>query len=363
MGIEVGEVVLQRLQRGDERRARVTAAVGEKGEAPDRGLHHDLPGYEGHGGYHPREVVAAGTVPAAQDADDPHDGDGGHRDHDRFPGQRAVGEERGGQDGSPGPDREQSGQQADSGERLGGVPGQAGDEAEVCGQQQPGQRVPPAVDGEPGAQVAQGADGGDVDGNQHGGDQGVLAKRDQPGERGIADPHVAVGPVHGDAVRGPLEVKRTERQPVEELPVVAVGRRHRHAMRQLSWRGEMPADQDEPADVAARPGLPAGQCEGKRGERGDQGGYRGPVRSGRQRTGRRHAGPGVRAAARDGRGRGRPGGFRAARHDRLRGPRPGRPVFLTRHGAFPHERRPRPTNTAVLLHRAASLPQVTPVRL
>ena len=275
-----------------------------------------------------------GPCLAAQDADDPHDGDGGHGDHDRFPGQRAVGQERAGQHGAPGPDREQPGQQADGGERLRGVPGQAGDETEVSGQQQPGQRVPSALDGEHGAQVAQGADGGDVDGDQHDRDQGVLAEREQPGERGIADPHVAVGPVHGDAVRRVVEVERIDRQPVEELPVVAVGRCHRHAMRQLSRVGEMPADQDEPADVAVRPGLPAGQGEGERGERGDQAGQRRPVRSRRQRAGRRRACPAVRAVAGDGRNSGRPTGSGAVRHDRLRDPRTGRQVLLTRHGAF-----------------------------
>ena len=119
----MGEVVPERLERGDERRARVPAAVGEQRDAPGRGLHHDLPGREGHGRDRPGQVLAAGPGPAAQDADHPHDGDGGHGDHDRFPGQRPVGEQRGGQHRAAAPDREQPGQQADGGERLRRCPG------------------------------------------------------------------------------------------------------------------------------------------------------------------------------------------------------------------------------------------------
>ena len=148
--------------------------------------------------------------------------------------------------------------------------------------------------------------------------------RDQPGERGIADPHVPVGPVHGDAVRGVVEVERVERQPVEELPVVAVRLGHRHAVRQLGRRGEMPADQDEPADAAVRPGLPAGQGEGDRGERGDQGGHGGAVRPD--------------ASEPDAAGPAGAGGTRRASDRasgmRLRDPRAGRRVLLTRHAAF-----------------------------
>jgi len=46
---------------------------------------------------------------------------GGHGDHDRFPGQRAVGKECGGQHGAAAPDREQPGKQAGGGQRLAGV--------------------------------------------------------------------------------------------------------------------------------------------------------------------------------------------------------------------------------------------------
>jgi hypothetical protein len=74
------------------------------------------------------------------------------------------------------------------------------------------------------------------------------------------------------------EVKRIERQPVEELAVVAVGRRDRYALLKLAGHGEMTPDQDEPADAALRPGLPAGQHEADRAEQGNQAGHRGPVR-------------------------------------------------------------------------------------
>src|ERR1700723_3373172 len=40
----------------------------------------------------------------------------------------------------------------------------------------------------------------------------------------------------------------------------------------------MPPDQDEPADVACRPGLPASQGEGQGAEHGDRCGHDGPVR-------------------------------------------------------------------------------------
>jgi hypothetical protein len=46
--VDVGEVVPERLERGDERCPRVPAAVGEQRDAAGRGLHHDLPGREGH---------------------------------------------------------------------------------------------------------------------------------------------------------------------------------------------------------------------------------------------------------------------------------------------------------------------------
>jgi len=281
MQVDVGEVVPERLERGDERSPGVPAAVGEQRDASGCDLHHDLPGREGHRGHRPGQILAAGPRAAAQHADHPQDGDGGHRYHDRFPGQRPEGQQRGGQYRTAAPDREQAGQQADGGERLRGIPGQAGEEAEVPGDQQPGQRVPSALAGEQGAQVAERADGGDVERDQRDRDQEVLPGRDHPGQHGIADPHVPVGPVHGDAVRGVVEVQRVERQPVEELPVVAVRLGHRHAGRQLGRRGEVPADQDEPADVAVRPGLPADQGEGHRGERGDQRGHGGAVGPGR----------------------------------------------------------------------------------
>ena len=332
MRIEVTEVAPERLQRRDERRPRVTAAVGEQRNAAGRRLHDRLPGHEGHGRPDPGQVVAAGPDPAAaQEARGPHDGQGGHRDHDRFPGQRAVGEQDRGQHGTSGPHREQPGQQAGGGERLRRVPGQAGDEAEVSRHQQPGQRVPAALDGEYATQVAQGTDGGDVDDDQRDRYQEVLAERDQPGERRVADPHVPVGPVHGDAVGRAGEVDRVERQPVEELPVVAVGRCHRHAVRQLVRRREMAPDQDEPADAAVGPGLPAGQRERERAGQGDQAGYGRPVQRRREKARRRAVI--ASSAVRGRRGALRRGRFRAVRHDRPRDPRTGRRVLRTRHGA------------------------------
>ncbi len=106
----------------------------------------------------------------------------------------------------------------------------------------------------------------------------MLAQGDQPGEHRVADPHVPVRAVHGDAVRRLVEVERIKRQPVEELSVVAVGPRHRHAVRQPARSGEMPTDQDEPADTSVGPGQPADQREGERGEQGDQAGHGRAVR-------------------------------------------------------------------------------------
>jgi hypothetical protein len=327
--IEMTEVAPERLQRRDEGRARVAAAVGEQRDAAGGRLHDHLPGGEGHGRHHPGQVVAAGAHPAPQHAHDAHDGQGGHRDHDRLPGQRAVGEQDRGQHRAAGPHRQQPGQQAGGGERFRGVPGQAGDDAEVAGQQQPGQRGPAALDGEHAAEVAHGADGGDVDGDEHHRHQGVLAGRGQPGQGRIPDPHVPVGPVHRDAVSRAGEVERVEREPVEELPVVAVGRRYRYAVRQLSRRREMTPDQDELADVALGPGLQAGQREGERRAERDQAGDGGPVQPRRRPGGRRLAvvmGSAIRGASERGQ-------FRAVRHDRPRDPRAGRRLLRTRHGA------------------------------
>ena len=131
--VDVGEVVPECLEWGDERCAGVPAAVGEQRDAAGRGLHHDLPGREGHRRHEPRQVLTAGLCPAAEHRDHPHSGDGRHGHHDRLPRQRPVGEQHGGQHRPAAADREQPGQQADGGERLRGVPGQAGEEPEVPG--------------------------------------------------------------------------------------------------------------------------------------------------------------------------------------------------------------------------------------
>jgi hypothetical protein len=220
----------------------------------------------------PGQVVASGPhgAPAADDADGLDDGHGGHGDHHRFPGQGAIGQDQPGQQRAARSDGEEPGQQARSGERLGRVPGHAGEQAEVGRQHQPGQRVPAALPGEHPAQIAHGPDGGDVDHHEHDGYQDMLPEGGQPGQPGIADPHVPVGLVDPDAVRDVAEVNRIECQPVEELAVVAVGRRHGYTVRQLRRRREMPTDQDEPADVALGPGLPASQRKGQGGQQRDQ---------------------------------------------------------------------------------------------
>jgi hypothetical protein len=105
----------------------------------------------------------------------------------------------------------------------------------------------------------------------------MLPEGAQPGKPGIANPHVPIGLVDPDAVRDVAEVDGVERQPVEELAVVAVGRRHGYARRQLGRSREMPPDQDEPGDVALGPRLPASQDEGQGGEQGDRAGHNGPV--------------------------------------------------------------------------------------
>ena len=83
-----------------------------------------------------------------------------------------------GPDGTPGAHREQPRDQERDGDRLRGVPAQAGDQAEVPGQQQPPGAVPAALPGDAGAEVAERADGRDVDRDQHVGNQQALAERD-----------------------------------------------------------------------------------------------------------------------------------------------------------------------------------------
>ena len=113
----------------------------------------------------------------------------------------------------------------------------------------------------------------------------MLPEGDQPGQPGIADPHVPVGLVNPDAVRDVAEVDGVERQPVEELAVVAVRGRDRNAPRQLGWRDEMLPNQDELADGTMGPNEEAAQYEGGRGEDGDEGGQGRPVCPGGERAG------------------------------------------------------------------------------
>jgi hypothetical protein len=284
--VEIPEVVHHRLDRGDERRPGVLAPVDQQREAADGQLHHDLPHHEGHGRNGPGQVVTSGPhrAQAPDGADDFDHAHGGHRDQHRFPGQHAVRQEQPGQQRPARADGEQPAEQARRGQRLGRIPGHAGDQAEVGRKDQPGQRMPAALPGEHPAEIAHDPDGHDVDHHEHDRDQDMLAKGDQPGQPGITNPHVPVRLVDPDAVRDVAEVDRVQRQPVEELAVVAVGRRHRYAGRQLRRRrDEMPPDQDEPADVALRPVLPASQHEGQSGQHGDQARDDGPVGALQQR--------------------------------------------------------------------------------
>ena len=105
----------------------------------------------------------------------------------------------------------------------------------------------------------------------------VLAEGDQPRQRRIADPGVPVGLVHGDAERGVVEVGGIQGKPVEELAVVAIGRRGLHALRELGGVREMVAEVEEHIDVAVGP-EPAPHDEADRPHEGDQARDGGPVR-------------------------------------------------------------------------------------
>lgn len=276
--VDVVKVGLQRLERGDEGPPRVPAAVGEHRHATGEPEDQQLPDREDAGGQDPHDVVSPGPVPAAQEADDPDDGDGRDQDHHRFPGQRAEGEERGGQPAPPGPDGEQPGEHARGGDRLRGIPAQAGDQPEVPRQEQAPRGVPTALDGEAPADVAQRPDSGDVDRDEHVGHQREVPERDEPGHYGVPDPHEPVGRVDGDAVGRLVEVERIDRQPVIELAVVTVFDSQRHARRQLGRVREVLPDQDEPADAPPGPHLPPGHHEPGGGQQRDQPGNDRPVR-------------------------------------------------------------------------------------
>src|SRR3954454_19608474 len=91
---------------------------------------------------------------AAGDRDQPGDRDRGGGEQDGFPGDRAVGEQRGGQHvhaTGAAPVGEQAAQHAGLRQRLGGVPAHADDQAEVGGEGEPPQGVPAGLAGGSGA--------------------------------------------------------------------------------------------------------------------------------------------------------------------------------------------------------------------
>jgi hypothetical protein len=197
--------------------------------------------------------------------------------------------------------------------------------------------VPAALPGQQAAQPAEHADGRDVDRDQHVRHQRTLAGRDQPGDHRVADAHEPVGLIHGDAVRGVGEVQRVDRQPVVELAVVAVRRAQWHPGGQLRRVREILADEDEAADAAPGPQLPAGEREGGGDQQRDQPGDGGPVspRDERAGTAARHpdppgSGTGVGGVTR----------FLIAASNR--------PAFLHSHGPSLTGRRARPGYTAAL---------------
>lgn len=131
--------------------------------------------------------------------------------------------------------------------------------------------------GEQPAQHPQAGNGQDVDHNQEDGHKLVLAERDQPGERRIANPRVPEGRIHGDAERGVVEVDWIEGQAVVELAVVAKGRLEDQARRQGGMR-ETAAGQNERTDIAVGEEQVARYGEAGRPQEGDQARKSGPVR-------------------------------------------------------------------------------------
>jgi hypothetical protein len=178
----------------------------------------------------------------------------------------------------PAPVGEDAGQQAHRAQRFGQVPVQAGHEAEIAGQQQAPQRVTAGFAGQHAAEQAEHADRDHVDRNQRERDERMLAGGDQPGQRGVADPHEPVRVVHGDAERGPVQVGRVQRHAVVELAVVAGVAEDVHPRGQLGAAGELVADQHEVGDVAVGQQDQARDDRAQRHHEGDQAGCGRPVR-------------------------------------------------------------------------------------
>ena len=277
-------VVLQRVGERGERHGEVPAAVRQQRElALDHEMHREFYRPERGGRYEPGQVGQARIGPAPADRDQPGDGDRGRGEQDGFPGDRAVGEQRGGQQVHPGaapPVGEQAAQHARLGHRFRGVPAHADDQAEVGDEGEPPQGVPTGCAGEHAAEHGHGRYREEVEHDQHDGHELVLAEREDPGQDRVPDAGVPVGLVHRDAERGGVPVGRVHREPVVELAVIPLRRHQEEAAGELGpVRVDVPGH-DEQAEMPLGPDLPAGQGETEPAEEGDDPRYQRMVQPG-----------------------------------------------------------------------------------
>ena len=239
-------------ERGHERGPGVLPAVLHDGDFAGGQLEDHLPRHEGHGRDDPGQVGQPGPGPAPRHGDQPGDGQRDRGDQGGLPGQRGEREQSGGGQGTLAAVGQQAGQKASRGQRLGQVPGQTGGEAEVAGQQQTPQRVPACLLGEDPAQRRDRGQRQHVDRGQHVRHRGVLAGRQQPGQRRVPDPDEPVRAVDADAEHRPLQAGRGQGHPVVELAVVAAVGEHGHPGRQVAGVTVDITDDWHPADAAVQ---------------------------------------------------------------------------------------------------------------
>lgn len=179
-GVDVSDVVPQRVDHGRERHGEVAAAVREQREVTlDDEVHRDFQQAVRRGWNDPDQVGQARAAPPAGHRDEPGDGDGRGSEQNRFPGDRAEGEQNGGEQvaGPAAPAvGQQAAQHAGLGQRLRGVPADADDQAKVGGEGEPPQGVAAGLAGEHAAQDGHRRHREQVDPHQGSGHELVLAQ-------------------------------------------------------------------------------------------------------------------------------------------------------------------------------------------